>query len=995
MDSCPVRVALRVRPLSNKENSEGSVSCVSFIPNSSQIVVGSDRSFTFDYVFSPETEQETVYRSSAQPLVDKLMDGFNTTIFAYGQTGSGKTFSMGTSVDYSDAPENQGIVPRAVHNIFEIIRARHKESSHYKCEVLITFLELYNEELIDLLAPNPTPSRPSGSRPNSYHSVKGPTIREDPQGGIYWKGVTEVVVEDPNEVLDYLYKGLIGRTTASTEMNATSSRSHAIFSITIKQDIEEEEVFTNDNETEVMSENLDNAPIVKHLVSKFHFVDLAGSERLKRTQAIGGRAKEGISINAGLLALGNVISALGDETRKSSHIPYRDSKLTRLLQDSIGGNSQTLMLACISPSDSNFLETLNTLKYANRARNIKNRVQVNSGVSNPTEEINRLKNEVNKLRMQLQIHNSNSHLGIENGHTSVIKDMEQIKKLERRIIELTEEVVSIQTDRDLLILKMAKDYGVEGKELLDGVEIMNYAEEILTLRQQLEAYELAFETTIFSKKTKGRIGNTNNRLKQGDKVVNGADDYDSNLSDINGDSKALNQELDEITLNLSRLQMNNGTEDSNSDGNYNSDNPGISYRQPHSVSRVTGLRLESSNNTKSLNSSPTLTRSELGDSNELEGSKIQKLQTKIKDLQYKLNLLTREKEDLSKKLNHFNDLKGKAGGRLNRTNSEHTESLTSPEGSVKTVSDPSTFRLKEELERVIKENKMLSEQVKRLRVQSTKKARAISQLALRDTVPKKPVSSYPDFKTSQKSVSGLRSAYKRQLLEQEIQQFLLGRRARKVLFGLRKQLEKLQVEQVELMNKKEEVIKNLEDYQGDEGTEEEEKMLMLIEEISERLLEIEVEMDYTTARIKNQESIIEEKIKPPEPNEDLNPLLRDDLFGESNYRAALKILYELEPTEIYGMLELMLRDLVMLKMSQFGLKNKVNELSDSIKKKELKFESIHKTLRVITMNYERKIQELRSKADISDNEQFDPFANNLDSEFEESEVELQEQDLVI
>lgn len=184
-----------------------------------------------------------------------------------------------------------------------------------------------------------------------------------------------------------LQQGALARTTASTKMNDLSSRSHAVFTLFIRRQhvLESKNDFTeNDLET---------------LTSKFHFVDLAGSERLKRTLATGERAREGISINCGLLALGNCISALGDKSKRVSHVPYRDSKLTRLLQDSLGGNSQTLMIACISPSDRDFMETLNTLKYANRARNIKNKVQINQDQSSRTVSV--LRREIAALQLEL------------------------------------------------------------------------------------------------------------------------------------------------------------------------------------------------------------------------------------------------------------------------------------------------------------------------------------------------------------------------------------------------------------------------------------------------------------------------------------------------------------------------------------------------------------------------------------------------------------------
>ncbi|POG81966.1 P-loop containing nucleoside triphosphate hydrolase protein, partial [Rhizophagus irregularis DAOM 181602=DAOM 197198] len=303
------------------------------------------KSFTFDYVFPSDIEQEDVFHGCASPLIDKLVEGYNVTILAYGQTGSGKTYTMGTTLDGSNIPlEHQGIIPRAIRKLFADLHERKEKNPSYEFEVYVSFLELYNEDFKDLLYPQ--------SRENNKKGKCDLMIREDANGQIYWAGVKEVQVSDLDELLEQLQKGSLRRTVASTDMNMVSSRSHAIFSSRQKT-------------------------LTSKVASKFHFVDLAGSEGLKRTNAVGDRAKEGIAINGGLLALGNVISALGDESRKFTHIPYRDSKLTRLLQDSLGGNSQTLMLACVSPADSNFMETLNTLKYANRARNIKNKVSVN------------------------------------------------------------------------------------------------------------------------------------------------------------------------------------------------------------------------------------------------------------------------------------------------------------------------------------------------------------------------------------------------------------------------------------------------------------------------------------------------------------------------------------------------------------------------------------------------------------------------------------------
>lgn len=237
--------------------------------------------------------------------------------------------------------QDEGIVPRAVSKLFGLL---HGDNSIGQSSIKVSFIEIYNEEVIDLLSPYPPSERPQI------------TIREDPKGHIYWTGVREMAVDSACDVLDFLQQGSRNRATGATDMNDKSSRSHAILTLTLQR----------------RSTHGDNKGMM--VTSKFHFVDLAGSERLKRTAAQGDRRKEGININAGLLALGNVISVLGSD-KQQQHVPYRDSKLTRLLQDSLGGNAATLMIACVSPAEYNLSETANTLQYASRARHIKNKLQ--------------------------------------------------------------------------------------------------------------------------------------------------------------------------------------------------------------------------------------------------------------------------------------------------------------------------------------------------------------------------------------------------------------------------------------------------------------------------------------------------------------------------------------------------------------------------------------------------------------------------------------------
>ncbi|KAI1720900.1 kinesin motor domain-containing protein [Ditylenchus destructor] len=365
-----VRVAVRIRPQSAKEKAEKACVCTSVVPGVPQVVIGNDRAFTYDHVFDIDTAQETIYEQCVNNLVSGTFSGYNATVLAYGQTGSGKTYTMGTSFESTYVMDHTiGIIPRAASHLFCEMKQRERDAQGKgqmkpTFDVLAQFIELYNEEIIDLLAEERKPN-----------SIK---IHEDTiNGEIYLKGVTQVQVYTAQEIMDVLKNGSLKRTTAETNMNQASSRSHAIFSLLIKQkkmaSIENVESMEDDGAEEIKE--------VEVLSAKFHFVDLAGSERLKRTGATGDRQKEGISINCGLLALGNVISALGQAKGKAAHVPYRDSKLTRLLQDSLGGNSCTLMIACASPSDIDFVETLNTLNYANRAKNIKNRIVANQGKS--------------------------------------------------------------------------------------------------------------------------------------------------------------------------------------------------------------------------------------------------------------------------------------------------------------------------------------------------------------------------------------------------------------------------------------------------------------------------------------------------------------------------------------------------------------------------------------------------------------------------------------
>uniref|UniRef100_A0A2I3T455 Kinesin family member 7 n=1 Tax=Pan troglodytes TaxID=9598 RepID=A0A2I3T455_PANTR len=345
-EEAPVRVALRVRPLLPKELLHGHQSCLQVEPGLGRVTLGRDRHFGFHVVLAEDARQEAVYQACVQPLLEAFFEGFNATVFAYGQTGSGKTYTMGEASVASLLEDEQGIVPRAMAEAFKLI----DENDLLDCLVHVSYLEVYKEEFRDLLEVG-TASRDI-------------QLREDERGNVVLCGVKEVDVEGLDEVLSLLEMGNAARHTGATHLNHLSSRSHTVFTVTLEQ-------------RGRAPSRLPRPAPGQLLVSKFHFVDLAGSERVLKTGSTGERLKESIQINSSLLALGNVISALGDPQRRGSHIPYRDSKITRILKDSLGGNAKTVMIACVSPSSSDFDETLNTLNYASRAQNIRNRATVN------------------------------------------------------------------------------------------------------------------------------------------------------------------------------------------------------------------------------------------------------------------------------------------------------------------------------------------------------------------------------------------------------------------------------------------------------------------------------------------------------------------------------------------------------------------------------------------------------------------------------------------
>ncbi|CAG0902800.1 unnamed protein product, partial [Darwinula stevensoni] len=352
-----IKVAVRVRPLVEKETTEGCKQAV-FVNQNQVLIYSAKKAFAYNFAFDPTAGQSYIYDCCVRPMIPNLFKGYNVTIFAYGQTGSGKTYTMGTDFRNSTS-DDAGIIPRAVEEIFSTIDSSEDSEN---TTVRVSFIELYKEKLQDLLSEQ-------GNSPLD--------IREAATGGAYIPNLSESTVTSLDETLVLLKQGGLRRVTGATAMNMQSSRSHAIFTVVIKS---------------IVSENGQK----EERTGKFHLVDLAGSENAKKTHATGERFEEGKKINLGLLALRNVLTG---HCSKKEYINYRDSKLTRLLQDSLGGNSKTLMIACVSPADSNLSETTSTLSYAEIAQLIQNKPVINRDPR--AAEIAELRQQLSQLQARL------------------------------------------------------------------------------------------------------------------------------------------------------------------------------------------------------------------------------------------------------------------------------------------------------------------------------------------------------------------------------------------------------------------------------------------------------------------------------------------------------------------------------------------------------------------------------------------------------------------
>ncbi|CAJ1087717.1 kinesin heavy chain-like isoform X2 [Xyrichtys novacula] len=424
---CGVRVMCRFRPLNEAEITRGDKYIPKFKEDDTVVITG--KPYVFDRVLPPNTAQEQVYDQCAKQIVKDVLGGYNGTIFAYGQTSSGKTHTMEGKLH---DPQLMGIIPRIAHDIFDHI---YSMDENLEFHIKVSYFEIYLDKIRDLLDVSKT----------------NLSVHEDKNRVPYVKGCTERFVSSPEEVMDVIDEGKANRHVAVTNMNEHSSRSHSIFLINIKQE---------------------NIETEKKLSGKLYLVDLAGSEKVSKTGAEGAVLDEAKNINKSLSALGNVISALAEGTK--THVPYRDSKMTRILQDSLGGNCRTTIIICCSPSVYNEAETKSTLMFGQRAKTIKNTVSVNLELTaeewkkkfeKEKEKNKSLKNIIQRLEAELN--------RWRNGEN--VPEEEQLNAKDQKSIE--------QNDNTPVIDNLPP---AGGGVSVSGEERSKYEEDITNLYKQLD-----------------------------------------------------------------------------------------------------------------------------------------------------------------------------------------------------------------------------------------------------------------------------------------------------------------------------------------------------------------------------------------------------------------------------------------------------------------------------------------------------------------------------
>ncbi|KAM5268536.1 kinesin heavy chain isoform 1-T2 [Hipposideros larvatus] len=491
---CSIKVMCRFRPLNEAEILRGD----KFIPKfkgDETVVIGQGKPYVFDRVLPPSTTQEQVYNACAKQIVKDVLEGYNGTIFAYGQTSSGKTHTMEGKLH---DPQLMGIIPRIAHDIFDHI---YSMDENLEFHIKVSYFEIYLDKIRDLLDVSKT----------------NLAVHEDKNRVPYVKGCTERFVSSPEEVMDVIDEGKANRHVAVTNMNEHSSRSHSIFLINIKQE---------------------NVETEKKLSGKLYLVDLAGSEKVSKTGAEGAVLDEAKNINKSLSALGNVISALAEGTK--THVPYRDSKMTRILQDSLGGNCRTTIVICCSPSVFNEAETKSTLMFGQRAKTIKNTVSVNLELTaeewkkkyeKEKEKNKTLKNVIQHLEMELN--------RWRNGEA--VPEDEQISAKDQKTLEPCDNTPIIDN-----IVPAVSGISVEEKE--------KYEEDISSLYRQLDDKDDEInQQSQLAEKLKQQM------LDQDELLASTRRDYEKiqeELTRLQIENEAAKDEVKEVLQALEELAVN-------------------------------------------------------------------------------------------------------------------------------------------------------------------------------------------------------------------------------------------------------------------------------------------------------------------------------------------------------------------------------------------------------------------------------------------------------
>ncbi|KAL8129765.1 hypothetical protein V2J09_018920 [Rumex salicifolius] len=509
-----VQVILRCRPLSDDEQKLNISRAVTCNEQKREVITSQsignkqlDKVFTFDKVFGPKSQQRSIYDQAISPIVSEVLDGFNCTVFAYGQTGTGKTYTMegGMRSKNGDLPIEAGVIPRAIRQIFDTLEAQGADYS-----IKVTFLELYNEEISDLLAAE------DNSRFPDEKQKKSVSLMEDGKGCVVVRGLEEEVVYSANDIYNLLERGAAKRRTADTLLNKRSSRSHAVFTITVH----------------VKEAVIGEEELIK--CGKLNLVDLAGSENILRSGVREGRAREAGEINKSLLTLGRVINALVEH---SVHIPYRDSKLTRLLRDSLGGKTKTCIIATISPSAHCLEETLSTLDYAHRAKNIKNKPEANQKMSKTMLlkelylEIDRMKQDVRAAREKNGVYVPHERFTQEEAEKKA-----RIERIEQLEADLSQSEKEVEKYRELYLSEQERKLDLEA-------ELKDSKRELENTKKALQTLEEKYKQTILQLKEKDFI--ISKLLHSENSLIERAKELRSNLENASDNIDTLHVKIDQ------------------------------------------------------------------------------------------------------------------------------------------------------------------------------------------------------------------------------------------------------------------------------------------------------------------------------------------------------------------------------------------------------------------------------------------------------------------